>query len=272
MRPDGPEGVADVRVRFRYAKLGKVRFTSQRDVARMWERALRRAALPVAYSKGFSPRPQLSFGLALPTGCESLAEYVDVSFDEERTGPGGLEASTLSPQLSGFMPEGVEIVAAAAVERGPSSLQEEVSSCEWEIRLRGAEVPAVEEMVAAFLAAEAVTVSRERKGRIAADDIRPAVLALAATDQDGAAALVAETATHPRGIRPAELVQGIAVAAGAAGTGDAADGVAAGSPVLDRACRTKQWIEREGCRVEPLPAGDGHAASGRAVHTAVCAS
>ena len=57
-----------MRIRFRFSKLGKIRFTSQRDVARMWERALRRAGLPLAYTEGFSPRPQLSFGLALPTG------------------------------------------------------------------------------------------------------------------------------------------------------------------------------------------------------------
>ena len=61
-------GEAEMRIRFRFVKLGKIRFTSQRDVARMWERALRRAELPLAYTEGFSPRPQLSFGLALPTG------------------------------------------------------------------------------------------------------------------------------------------------------------------------------------------------------------
>ena len=70
-------------VRMRFTKLGKIRWTSHRDVARMWERALRRAGLPVAYTQGFSPRPQLSFGLALPTGCESVAEYLDVSLRTE---------------------------------------------------------------------------------------------------------------------------------------------------------------------------------------------
>ncbi|MER3452927.1 MAG: radical SAM protein, partial [Acidimicrobiia bacterium] len=62
-----------MRARFRFTKLGKVRWTSHRDVARMWERALRKAGLPVAYSGGFAPRPRLAFGLALPTGYESLA-------------------------------------------------------------------------------------------------------------------------------------------------------------------------------------------------------
>ncbi len=253
-----------MRVRFRYAKLGKIRFTSQRDVARMWERAIRRAALPVAYSNGFSPRPQLSFGLALPTGCESLAEYVDVRFDEDRSGPGGLEPSALPPHLSALMPDGVEVVAAATLERDPSSLQEQVTSCEWEIRLRGLSSGAVEELVGSFLAAETVEIARERKGRAVVDDLRPSVRHLAAIETDGAAGLLAETSTQPRGVRPAELVQGLLSSAGEGGPGT--------SPVLDRACRTKQWIERDGCRVEPLPAGEGREAAGRAAHTVVCAS
>jgi len=71
-----------IKLRIRATKLGKVRFTSHRDAARLWERALRRADLPVAASEGFTPRPKISFGLALPTGAESTAEYVDVDLRE----------------------------------------------------------------------------------------------------------------------------------------------------------------------------------------------
>ena len=60
-----------MRLRIAFSKHGKIRFTSHRDVARIWERALRRTNLPVAYSEGFTPRPKLSFGLALSTGHES---------------------------------------------------------------------------------------------------------------------------------------------------------------------------------------------------------
>ena len=73
-----------MKLRIRYQKLGKVRFTSHRDAARIWERAIRRTGFPVAYSEGFSPRPRLSFGLALSTGHESLADYLDITVDPER--------------------------------------------------------------------------------------------------------------------------------------------------------------------------------------------
>ena len=72
------------RVRVRFSKHGKVRFTSHRDVARIWERALRRARVPVAYSAGFNPRPKIAFGLALSTGYSSDAEYLDVELDPDQ--------------------------------------------------------------------------------------------------------------------------------------------------------------------------------------------
>ena len=106
-----------MRVRLRFAKLGKIRFTSQRDVARMWERALRRAGLPLAYSAGFSPRPQLSFGLALPTGCESLAEYLDVDLDDARPETAGIEVWSLPARLSVLLPAGIDVEEAAPVDR-----------------------------------------------------------------------------------------------------------------------------------------------------------
>src|SRR5439155_182831 len=81
-----PGGSAAMRVRLRYTKAGKVRWTSHRDLARMFERAFRRTQLPIAYSGGFAPRPKVSFGLALPTGAESEAEYLDLEPVEGTTG------------------------------------------------------------------------------------------------------------------------------------------------------------------------------------------
>ncbi|MGH9136949.1 MAG: TIGR03936 family radical SAM-associated protein, partial [Acidimicrobiales bacterium] len=116
------------RVRLRFSKLGKIRFTSHRDVARIWERALRRADLPVAYTEGFSPRPRLSFGLALATGHESLGEYLDVdlvaSADE-------LDVDGFPARFDACLPAGFVAQGAVVVEPGTTSLQEAVTSCTW---------------------------------------------------------------------------------------------------------------------------------------------
>ena len=146
MPPEGPR-----RLRLRFTKFGKVRFTSHRDVARMWERALRRSRLPVAYSQGFVPHPLVSFGLALPTGCESLGEYLDV-----RLGPaeaGEIPVAALPEALSTLLPEGIDVTAAALVEEAEGSLQQEVASCDWELEVLGVPGEELQEQVDKLLAA-----------------------------------------------------------------------------------------------------------------------
>jgi radical SAM-linked protein len=69
-----------MRVRARYAKTGKLRFISAIDLGRVWERALRKADLPIAYSEGFSPHPKVSFAEALPLGYASVGEYAELTF------------------------------------------------------------------------------------------------------------------------------------------------------------------------------------------------
>jgi radical SAM-linked protein len=271
-----------MRIRFRFAKLGKIRFTSQRDVARMWERALRRAGLPLAYTEGFSPRPQLSFGLALPTGCESLAEYVDVALDERRARAAGVEVDALADQLSELLPAGVDVEAAAPADRGSGSLQQLVTSCSWAMSFSGVTRDELEFQVASLLAASSVPIVRERKGREERDDLRPSVRALALCDgpegivqgsvQAGGHSIgvVAELATQPRGVRPIELVRGLVAVSGQPGDGRPSEGTdgdrTVGIPVLDRACRTQQWIERDGVREEPLAVTGGARVVDRAAH------
>jgi radical SAM-linked protein len=232
------------RVRIRFAKLGKIRWTSHRDVARMWERAFRRVQLPLAYSEGFSPRPKVSFGLALPTGCESVAEYLDVELSD--IGMAG--ATDLTQRLSDALPVGVDALAAEVLPPRSPSLQEDVTSCSW----RWAVVPSegspsfgVEEMaarVATVLASSSAVITRTRKGAEFTDDIRPGILELrvvGAVGPDDAAGvwLEAELACRPRSVRPTEVL------------------VALGSGLEERHVRrTHQWISREGARREPLTA------------------
>ena len=232
-----------LRVRFRFSKTGKIRFTSHRDVARMWERALRRSHLPVALSQGFSPHPLLSFGLALPTGCESDGEYLDARLDETKFDPDTLPG--LPELLTELLPVGIEVEAVAVISMAEGSLQQEVASCDWELEVLGVVGEKLEERIEQVLAAPSLTVQRERKGRQTDDDIRPGILSLAMTHDDGSVQgehpigrFSAHLATHPRGVRPSDLLS-------AFGT----------DVVLARACRTHQWIERDGARFEPLSVG-----------------
>ncbi|MFD1051655.1 TIGR03936 family radical SAM-associated protein, partial [Kibdelosporangium lantanae] len=70
------------KLRLRYAKRGRLRFTSHRDIARAFERALRRSGAPMAFSQGFNPHPKISWIGAAPTGAASEAEYVEIQLVE----------------------------------------------------------------------------------------------------------------------------------------------------------------------------------------------
>lgn len=216
-----------MRVRLRFAKLGKVRFTSHRDVARMWERAFRRVVLPLAYSQGFSPRPKVSFGLALPTGAESVAEYLDIELAEGTS----TDLASLPNRLTPALPIGIDVIAAVALANGAASLQEEVTSCSWLIDTAGLSARELLTRVDAALSSESLVISRERKGLRSRQDVRPGILACTV---DGTT-VVAELATRPRALRPSELL------------------LALGTDVeVVRVRRTSQWILRDGARWEPI--------------------
>ena len=221
-----------MRVRLRYTKAGKVRWTSHRDLARMFERAFRRTQLPVAYSGGFAPRPKVSFGLALPTGAESEAEYLDLELVEGTT----IDLAELPACLSEALPVGIEVSAAAAIDDRAPSLQEAVSSCGWRLGISGAGHDELCEKVAGVIAAPSLVVTRKRKGKVVTDDIRPGILALRVVE---GVEVECELAAQPRAVRPGELVRAI-------------------DPGLEEAWvrRTNQWIERDGARGVPLHATD----------------
>jgi len=224
-----------VKVRIRFSKLGKVRFTSHRDVARMWERALRRVQLPVARSQGFSPRPKLHFGLALSTGHESLAEYLDVDLVEGTA----VDAATLPDLLTPALPRGLSATAAAEVPPGTPSLQDAVTSSRWQIEVPGLDRPTLAARCEDLLAAPELVMTRQRKGKDVIDDVRVHLHHLEAVDQDGTPRLVAELGAKDRGLRPGELVELLG-----------ADALAA------RVCRTHQFTEHDGTRSEPLALAD----------------
>jgi radical SAM-linked protein len=222
-------------VRLRFTKLGKVRFVSHRDTARVWERALRKAGVSVAYSEGFAPRPKLSFGLALPTGHESLGEYLDVDVAD------ALDVEELPARLTPALPVGIDVQGAVEVAPGTPSLQQAVTSCTWRIEVIGPSAARLTDLVAGVLASDTAVVTRERKGRSFVDDVRPLVLSLAVTGQcSGGAELIAELGTQPRGLRTRELLALLATHEPA--------GLAEG-----RTCRTHQWMLLGGARREPVP-------------------
>jgi radical SAM-linked protein len=162
------------RLRVRYAKRGRARFTSSRDFSRAFERALRRAAVPMAYSSGFSPHPRISYANAAPTGAASEAEYLEIGLAEV------CDPERIRTALDAALPPGLDVVEVVAAASG--ALADRLTGSRWRIHLVGVAPEVAARAVAALLAEESVEVQRLTKSGLRDFDVRPAVVELTATD------------------------------------------------------------------------------------------
>ncbi len=168
-QPDGPPPEPAVqRLRLRYAKRGRLRFSSHRDFQRSFERALRRAEVPMAYSAGFSPHPRISYANAAPTGAASEAEYVEIAVTQ-RCDPGRVRAA-----LDAALPPGLDVV--EVVEARTPGLPERLEASLWQVELPGVEPAEAAQALASFLAATEVMVERLMKTGMRTFDARAAVV------------------------------------------------------------------------------------------------
>ncbi len=158
------------RLRVRYAKRGRLRFTSHRDISRAVERAVRRAGIPVAYSAGFSPHPKISYAGAAPTGVASEAEYLEIGV----TTP--CDPHQVKTDLDGSLPPGLDVL--DVVEARPGALADRLEVSEWEVRLPDADRDLAVTAVEKFLASGTVEVERLMKKGPRRFDAREAVLRL----------------------------------------------------------------------------------------------
>jgi radical SAM-linked protein len=164
----------------RYAKRGKMRFASHRDVARVFERAVRRAGLPIAYSAGFSPHPRLSYAGGVPTGVASEAEYLALALNSR------LAAEQVRERLNATLPDGIDVIDVTDVTPRPSEGQGsprgqaplEFEASQWQVVLPGVEPVAAERAVADFLALSEAPVERLTDKGVRRLDARAAVVTL----------------------------------------------------------------------------------------------
>ncbi|GAB3435925.1 TIGR03936 family radical SAM-associated protein [Actinophytocola sediminis] len=158
------------RLRLRYAKRGRLRFTSHRDIARAFERALRRAHVPMAYSQGFNPHPKISWIGAAPTGVASEAEYVEIQLVTE------VEPARLVAMLDEAMPAGLDVLEVVVANPGATALADRVEAGRWRIELPGVPAGELAAAVARMLAEPVVEVERLTKQGMRTIDARAAIV------------------------------------------------------------------------------------------------
>jgi radical SAM-linked protein len=158
-----------MRVRITFSKTGALRYIGHLDLNTIWERAARRAGLPLAYTQGFHPQPKMAFASALPLGFSSRCEVMDMRLNEE------MDLTSLSTRLQNAMPSGIGIVKVESVDERAPQLQTQIISAEYEVTLTEA-VDSLElkRKIDAVMASQ--TLPRQRRGKDY--DLRPLIESL----------------------------------------------------------------------------------------------
>lgn len=198
------------KLRIRYAKRGRLRFTSHRDFARAFERAVRRAGIPIAFSSGFTPHPKISYANASPTGAASEAEYLEIGLVRPQ------DPDLVKELLDSALPAGIDIVDVVVAK--PGALADRLEASSWEIALPGVDAEHAQSAVAGFLAADEVLIERMMKRGLRTLDCRAAVLALSARSDEtsvGPCAILAVVVRHDTpSIRPDDVLAGLRTSGG----------------------------------------------------------
>ena len=172
--PEGPPPEPAVqKLRVRYAKRGRLRFSSTRDFQRALERALRRAGVPMAFSAGFHPHPKISYANAAPTGTASEAEYFEISVTER------VDPDSVRVALGAALPDGLDIL--QVVEAAPGALADRLEASDWLVEFRGVEPGELRHAVDQLLALERAEVTRTFKTGPKTFDVRSAVVSMDVT-------------------------------------------------------------------------------------------
>jgi len=181
VQQNGSAPVTTTHLLVRYAKRGKMRFASHLDVARAFERGVRRAGLPIAYSAGFTPHPKISYAGGAPTGVASEAEYLSLALTSR------VEADVAREQLNAALPDGIDVIVATEDAGGlPAS---RLTASEWQVVLPGLKPGDAAEVVQKFLALAEAPVERLTSKGIRRMDARSAVVSLDVHDAAGDAML-----------------------------------------------------------------------------------
>ena len=201
--PDGPPPAPSVqKLRVRYAKRGRLRFSSTRDFQRALERALRRAAVPMAFSGGFHPHPKISYANAAPTGTASEAEYFEISVTER------VDPQLVRAALDEALPEGLDVIEVVEAPPGSGSLADRLQASDWLMEFRGLPLGSLVNANERLLAEEQVEVTRVMKNGPRTFDARGAVVSMVTTTSpDGTCAILRVVVRHTTpAVRPDDVL------------------------------------------------------------------
>lgn len=216
--------LSDLRFRIKFAKRSTVRFTSHLDLVRLFDRTMRRAGIPVAYSQGFHPHPKISFGPPLPVGMKSLAEYAD--FTLRKSFP-AVEAALRKELADGF-----DLIVIRSIPEKVESLSSIITQAEYYVPAQIDDT--LLERVKGILDRIDIPVERTTKKGQKIVDIRPGILDISTAPDDSGLMLLLSFGVD-KTVKPSEVLE-----------------LLFDNAIPDGVTRTEQYADINGTRVTPL--------------------
>jgi radical SAM-linked protein len=165
-----------MRLRITFVKQGPLRYTGHLDLHKLWERAARRAELPLAYSQGFHPQPKMNMAAALPLGFSSRCEVMDMKLEHD------IPLDDLPTRLNQMLPSGLQVMEVEQVEERAPALQTQVVSAEYEVTItESINRSDLKRKIDSVIESKALP--RERRGKMY--DLRPLIEELQIMESDG---------------------------------------------------------------------------------------
>ncbi len=195
------------RLRITFGKSGPLKYTSNLDMAKIWERVLRRAGLPILYTRGFNTRPRIQLAMPLPLGITSECEILDIALRESIE----IDAAMLTASLLRVAPHGLSIHAIDDVDLREGTVQSRIISAEYRIHfVDPLEAGVLQERIADILLRKTIVVEKVRKRKRSVMDLRPLIIGLR-IDETGD--LIAHLSVGERGnMRPDQLIEAMGLA------------------------------------------------------------
>jgi radical SAM-linked protein len=184
------------RYRITYGKGSAMRFTGHLDLQRTWERTFRRAGLPLAYSQGYNPRPKLQLSPALPLGCTSECEMIDIWLKIT------LEPEEIHDRIVEALPAGLTISGVSEIPASDPALQNQVTSVEYHVSLPELQDLDLQQAIEALLTAREIQRIRRGKGY----DLRSLVETLELIPQEAGALVMTLASREGATGRPEEVL------------------------------------------------------------------
>ncbi len=192
-----------MRAQITFTKTGPLKYIGHLDLQTLWERAARRAGLPLAYSHGFHPQPKIHFASALPLGFSSRAEVMDIRLQSD------VVLDQLPSRLQEALPSGIRVLEVRSVDEAEPALQMQIESAEYEATLlEGVDRPALQQRIDRVLAAPELPRVRRDKPY----DLRPLIDELRLMDDSGHLFMRLSARESATG-RPEEVLDELAIAA-----------------------------------------------------------